>query len=198
MRTRLTLASALMLALLPGALADVAITAQQPAAAAPTWEIDPQRSEVRFTVTKLGFADVTGIFRESSGTIAYDRAIPAASQIAWRVQVASVLTDASNRDRALQSREYFHAAEHPQLVFESTGVRPQADGSLHVDGRITIRGVTRPLTVHVRPNLSGPSPTFDTRFELDRYDFGVLGGTMLGRMIARRVRVHLIAATRPA
>ena len=166
-----------------------------PQAAAGAWRIDPARSEVRFTITKLGYEDVTGVFRESEGEIRYDPAHPASSSVQWRVKVASVLTDASNRDRALQSREYFDAARHPFLSFVSRAVRESTAGMLDVSGDITIRGVTRPLTLSVRPHMTEAGPTFETDFTLDRYEFGVVGGTVLGRLIGREARLHLLAAT---
>lgn len=167
-------------------------TALQPAAG--VWRIDPARSDVRFTITKLGYEDVTGVFRESEGEIRYDPARPADSSIQWRVKVASVLTDASNRDRALQSDAYFDAVRHPLLSFVSREVRGSADGTLEVAGDITIRGVTRPITVTVRPRMTTGGPAFETDFTIDRYEFGVVGGSVMGRLIGREARLHLLAA----
>ena len=166
-----------------------------PQVAAGVWRIDPARSDVRFTITKLGFEDVTGVFRESEGEIRYDPAHPSASSIQWRVKVASVLTDASNRDRALQGEEYFDTGRHPLLSFVSREVRRSAAGMLEVSGDITIRGVTRPLTLSVRPRVTAAGPTFETDFTIDRYEFGVVGGSVLGRLIGREARLHLLAAT---
>lgn len=162
-------------------------------AAPVVWRIDPTRSEVRFTVTKLGFDDVTGVFRESEGQIQYDATNPSASGISWRVRVASVLTDATSRDRSLQSPDYFDASRCPHLSFESRSVTVRPDGSLDVSGDITIRGVTRAITVLVRPRPSTEGLVFETDFAVDRYDYGVAGGTVMGRLIGRQVRVHLRA-----
>jgi polyisoprenoid-binding protein YceI len=166
-------------------------------AAPTTWRIDPARSEARFTVTKLGFQDVTGVFRESDGEIRYDPARLGSSSIHWRVRVASVLTDASNRDRALQGKEYFDAATHPYLSFVSRSVRAGEAGTIEVAGEITMRGVTRPLTLSVRPRATPVAPAFETDFEIDRYDFGIVGGSVLGRLIGAKVRIHVLAATAP-
>lgn len=161
------------------------------------WQIDPARSEVRFTVRKFGFEDVTGVFRESEGEIRYDPAQPGASSISWRVRVASVKTDESNRDESLRGQDYFHAERHPHLSFVSRTIRPRGDGALDVAGEITIRGVTRPLTVVVRPRSTTTGFAFETDFEVNRYDFGVVGGSVLGRLISRQVRVHVVAAAVP-
>ena len=167
----------------------------RPEPAGAIWPIDPARSEARFTVTKLGYEDVTGVFRESEGEIRFDPARLESSSIRWRVRVASVLTDARNRDRALQSKDYFDAGQHPYLSFVSRSVRAGQAGTIEVAGDITIRGVTRPLNISVRPGGTATEPTFETDFEVDRYDFGVVGGSMLGRLIGARVRVHLRVAT---
>ena len=161
------------------------------------WTIDPSRSEVRFTVTKLGFEDVTGVFRESEGEIHYDPNRPEASRVQWRVRVSSVLTDASNRDRSLLQPEYFDAARHPYLGFVSQSIRRLDDGRLEVTGSITMRGVSRPITFIVRSVAGDPLPRFETDFTVDRYDFGITGGTIMGRLIGRTVRVHLTAGVRP-
>jgi polyisoprenoid-binding protein YceI len=174
-----------------------ALQAQAPPPAAAVLRIDPARSEARFTVTKLGYEDVTGVFRESEGEIRYDPARIESSSIQWRVRVGSVKTDASNRDRALQSVEYFDAKNHPYLSFVSRNVRAGTGGLIEVAGDITIRGVTRPLTISVRPHATAAGPAFETDFEVNRYDFGVAGGSMMGRLIGSKVRVHLLAATMP-
>jgi polyisoprenoid-binding protein YceI len=160
------------------------------------YAIDAARSEVRFTVTKLGFEDVTGVFRESEGTIRYDNERPEASRIQWRIRVASVLTDEKNRDESLQASEYFDAARHPYLEFSSQTVRRLGDGRLEVSGPLTMRGVTRPVVVTVRHVPGDPLPRFETDFTVNRYDFGITGGRVLGRLIGRSVRIHLVAAVR--
>lgn len=183
----------------------VALTAATPiarssdvvAAERTTWTIDGSRSDVRFTVTKLGFEDVTGVFHESEGTIQYDPDRPERSRVEWRIRVASVTTEATNRDKALQAPEYFDAARHPYLAFVSQSVRRLADGRLEASGLLTMRGVIRPLVTTVRHVTSGPYPTFETAFEVDRYDFGIVGGSIMGRLIGRTIRVRLVAAVVP-
>src|SRR5688572_11686141 len=128
------------------------------------WTIDGSRSDVRFTVTKLGFEDVTGIFHESEGTIQYEPDRPERSRIEWRIKVASVTTEATNRDKTLQAPEYFDAARHPYLSFVSQSVRGLSGGRLEVTGQLTMRGVTRPLVTTVNVVNRGPSPSFETAF----------------------------------
>lgn len=166
-------------------------------APAPVLAIDPARSVAQFTVTKLGFADVTGRFTKMEGEVRWDPAAPETGFVRWRVQVASVVTEpaATNRDRTLQAPEYFDAARHPWLVFESTRVRAGAPGTLDVGGNLTLRGTTRPVTVIVRQSGSTTAPIFETTFEVDRYDYGIVGGRIMSRLVGRNVRLYLKAVT---
>jgi polyisoprenoid-binding protein YceI len=157
---------------------------------------DPDRvsgTDVRFTVTKLGFADVVGHFREFNADIRYDPSRPEQSSVRWRVRVASVETGERDRDRSIQSADYFAAAQFPELTFESRTVRAVGDRRLSVIGDISIRGVTKSITVPVVITEEHGRRTFVTDFELDRYDFNVRGGSVASRLIGRTVRVHLAA-----
>jgi polyisoprenoid-binding protein YceI len=166
--------------------------------------IDPAQSQVTFTVTKWGFLDVEGRFDKFDGTIVYDAARPEASRIDWRVKVASVDTDEPKRDESLQASEYFDAARHPELTFVSDRVTRAGANELEVQGRITIRGRTRPLTVQVRhatlPGAPGAQAVerFETQFTINRYDFGIVGGRVLGPVISRDVRVKLVIVAKRA
>jgi polyisoprenoid-binding protein YceI len=176
----------------------------QPPASAATggWPIDKAHSRVTFTVTKWGFVEVEGRFHEFSGGVVYDEQHPERSRIDWRVRVDSVETGAPNRDQALQGTEYFDAARFPEMQFTSTAVTPRGSGRITVQGQMTIRGKTCPLTIdatyggtHTVPN-EGTYAIFQTEFTLDRYDYGVAGGSMLGPAISREVHVKLIVAAR--
>lgn len=175
----------------------LAQTPSDPLGGGQRWIIDGARSEARFTITKLGFEDVTGLFRDSDGEITYDQSDPESGRVQWRVLVASVQTNASNRDKTLQSPEYFDAGRHPYLAFVSTAVRRVDQRHLEVQGALTMRGVSQPLSTIVEIGGDAASPRFETSFEVNRYDFGIVGGSILGRLIGRIARIHLIAVVHP-
>jgi polyisoprenoid-binding protein YceI len=177
----------------------VAAAALQPAYArtpSPVFTIDPSRSIAQFTVTKLGYSDVVGRFTVMSGEVRWYEPEPESGSVHWRVSVASVVTDAARRDRTLLDAEYFDARNHPELIFESTRVQRSAAGSLRVTGNLTMRGRTRSITIAVRHAGPASAPVFETDFAVDRYDFGIAGGRVMGRLIGRTVRIHLRAFTR--
>ena len=163
--------------------------------------IDRTQSRISFMVTKWGFLDVEGSFRDFDGTVVYDQQRPEASRIDWRVKVASVKTDEPNCDQSLQQSEYFDAARFPELTFTSNRVAMRGPDELEVQGQITIKGRSRPLTVRVRHATQNdarqqPLERFETDFTVNRYDFGVVGGTILGPVISRDVRVRIVIAAR--
>jgi polyisoprenoid-binding protein YceI len=154
-----------------------------------------------FTVTKWGFVEVEGRFLDFAGAIQYDPAHVDQSHLEWRVRVASVQTGELKRDQALQAPEYFDAAQFPELTFVSDRVVATGPSQFDVSGRITIRGKTAPLTTHVVFGGTHTVPgegifdIFTTAFTLNRYDFGVAGGSVLGLAISRDVQISLTAAT---
>jgi polyisoprenoid-binding protein YceI len=155
--------------------------------------LDPARSEVRFTVTKLGYSDVTGVFHVFNVDLRYDNAHPENSVVRWRVRINSVETGERDRDRSLQSPDYFHTARYPEMSFDSRAVRRVDDDRLDVTGDLTIRGITKRMTVPVRITGQQGRRAFVSDFTLDRYDYAVRGGSVMGRLIGRTVRVHLVA-----
>lgn len=157
--------------------------------------IDPVHSVAQFTVTKLGFTDVTGRFMQMDGRIRWNPDTPETAHVRWRVEVASVKTDAVNRDRTLEAPEYFDAARHPWLTFDSTHVRRMDPRRLEVIGDLTMRGVTRSVTVIVRHSGTAAAPIFETSFDVDRYDYGIVGGRVMSRLIGRVVRIQLKLVT---
>jgi polyisoprenoid-binding protein YceI len=160
-----------------------------------TWTLDPHRSMVAFTVVKNGIERVDGRFRAFRGTITYDEANPSRSSIEWRVKIASVETGKRGRDQTLQQANYFDAGRYPEMAFAARGVERLANGSMRFTGTLTIRGVSKPLTIVATQIRCDPkSPMFSARFDLDRFDFGVSGGPVL---VSRNVNVRLLAVGVP-
>ncbi len=180
----------------------VAAPGAAPSASAmsPGWPIDRAHSRVTFTVTKWGFAEVEGRFLDFDGTLFYDAARPERSRVDWRVRIASVETGAPNRDKALQGPDYFDTAHFPEMRFVSEHVRPLQAEVIEVQGLLTIRGTTRPLAIRVACGGThvvageGTFEIFRTEFTLNRYDYGVKGGAILGPAISSDVHVKIIGA----
>jgi len=162
------------------------------------WEIDPTHSEVGFTARHMMVSKVRGRFGTFSGTITTAED-PTQSSVEAVIDVASVDTSNQQRDNHLRSADFLDAEKYPEIVFRSTGVRP--DGNYWVvDGELTVHGVTRPVPLLLELNGVRQDPYGNTRAgfsastEINRRDFGVTinmpmdGG---GAVVSDRINISL-------
>ena len=124
------------------------------APAVATYMIEPNHSRAHFKVRHLMIANVRGEFCKVSGTVKFDPANLAASGITAEIDVNSINTGVSDRDNHLKSADFFDAANHPTIKFQSTKVEAAGPEAYDVSGDLTIRGTTQPVVLHV----TGPTP----------------------------------------
>ena len=167
--------------------------------------IDTDHSEVGFSVRHM-LSRTRGRFARFSGEIRLDRENPARSSVTFEVDPASIDTRQSDRDAHLRSGDFFDAEKFPALKFVSKKVEPGADGALAVQGTLEIRGVTKPVTLHVEPlSAAGKDPWGGLRrgtratTKLNRKDFGLnwnsaleLGGVLVGEEVEITLEIELI------
>ena len=179
----------------------VVIAATVAFAAAPrTYEVSRTDSDLSFSIVKWQVFKEAGRFRDFSGRMMYDAVNPAASSIEVTVQAASIDTKNSTRDEVLRSDDFFDAARYPTLSFKSTRVRAVSEERLEVTGDLTIRGVTRQITIPVKRlgvgevANEGEIAAFETEFTLDRTEFGVNGSRWSGGklLLSKEVNIHLV------
>ena len=139
-----------------------------------TWAIDPVWSSLEFQVRKLGLMTIKGRVPGFSGTIEGGEA-PA---VEGAVDATSITTFAEDRDAHLQSPDFFDTQRYPELRFVSTAI--SGDGEeLEVEGELTIKGVTKAVTLRGRYVGSAADPWGNDRIGLelegtvDRTDFGL-------------------------
>ncbi|SDO22101.1 YceI family protein [Actinacidiphila guanduensis] len=144
-------------------------------ATAGTWVLDPARSSVRFrSKTFWGLATVKGVFGtvEGGGEVAAD----GTARGTLTIDAASVDTKNGKRDTHLRSADFFHAEEHPSIVFTAAGISAPAEGSgvVEIDGELTVRGVTRPLSFPAQVSLTSPEEAvLEAEVTVSRADFGI-------------------------
>ncbi len=114
------------------------------------WIIDRRHSYVGFTVKHMVFTTVRGSFREYSGTIRLDPLDLTRSSFTGEIAVASIDTHDDERDRHLQSADFFDAARFPKMTFRSTAVAALGGNRFRVEGALTIRGIERNIVLEVR------------------------------------------------
>ena len=152
-------------------------TVQIPGYVAGTWDIDATHSTVGFVVRHMMVSKVRGFFDNFSGEIitAED---PTDSSVTATIDLASIDTRQEQRDAHIRSADFFDVENHPTMTFRSTGVR--ADGAdWIVDGELTLKGNTKPVSLALELNGFGPDAYggtragFSARTEISRSAFGV-------------------------
>ncbi len=171
-----------------------------------TWAIDPAHTVVSFSVRHLVAAKVRGTFRTFSGIITIGPT-PEASSVDVTIDAASIDTGVEDRDNHLRSADFLDVATHQALTFRSTGVRTVSDG-YEVDGDLTIRDTTRPITLTMSYLGLATDPwgnnkaLFTAATTLNREDWGLTWNQALeagGWLVAKSVALELeVQATRVA
>ena len=164
-----------------------------------TWVIDRSHSSVEFVARHLVVSKVKGRFSEFDGTIKVDPIDPLASTVETAIQVASIDTGDEQRDAHLRAADFFDAEQFPTITFRSTGLR-QDGGDFEVAGDLTIRGVTKPVTLTLEYNGSSPDPWggqragFSAETEVNRRDYGLNFDVKLdtgGALVGEKIKIHL-------
>ena len=170
-------------------------------AASPTpYQVSRTDSDLSFSVVKWQVFKEEGRFRDFAGRLLYDPANPSASAVEVTVQAASIDTKNPTRDEVLRSDDFFDVARCPTLTFKSTRVQALTEDRLEVTGGLTIRGITKQITIPVRRLGLGEVPNegnivaFETEFTLDRTDFGVNGTRWSGGklLLSKEVKIRLV------
>lgn len=144
------------------------------AAAATDYTVQSAQSRLGFSTTFQG-ESFDGQFGQWTAAIGYDPADLANSAFDVKVTLASVKTGDSDRDGALPGPDFFDVAKFPQAHFVTTGFR-QDGAQVIADGKLTLRGVTRPVSLKVDFRPAGNGATLDVEGIVKRLDFGVGGG----------------------
>ncbi|MFH0881549.1 MAG: YceI family protein [bacterium] len=160
------------------ALLSVVFLGSAISANASEWEFDMPHTQVKFRVKHLMIANVWGQFDTFSGSVNYDPEHPENASVSVTIDVNSINTGNSNRDNHLRSEAFFYVEKYPLMTFVSKKVIRVGD-SLEMIGDLTIRGVTKEITL----NVEGPTPPMkvfggtkiaaSANARINRLDFGI-------------------------
>lgn len=164
-----------------------ASSASAPARAEPAkYVIDPEHFSIAMAVRHAGYFDLVGLFTEGSGSFTFDEAKREVSDIRVVVKTASFFSGHEKRDAHVRSADFLNAKEFPEMVFVGRKSEKTGDRTGRIHGELTLRGVTRPLTLEVTwvksaeypmgGGLFGGKPYvtgINARATLKRSDFGM-------------------------
>ena len=160
------------------------------------WIIDPDHSVAAFTVRHMMITSVRGQFNRIAGSIQFDPADIAHSSVEAEIEVEGIWTGIQKRDEHLRSPDFFDVAKYPRIFFRSTKVEDNGGSRFRIMGELTIRGVTRTVTLEaeyfgpVKGTDEETSVGFAASARISREDYGITwnvslsdGGVVVGREI---------------
>jgi len=167
------------------------------------WVLDPMHSEVQFKVKHLVISTVTGFFRSFEGQLETENDDFNNAKIDFSLDIASVDTNQNQRDEHLKSADFFDAAKYPKISFKSTSFTKDGDDEYALIGDLTIKDVTKPVTLAVEFGGStadfygNTKAGFEITGKINRKEFGLVydgvteaGAIVLGEDIKLLINVQ--------
>lgn len=146
-----------------------------------TYQFDPKHSFVQWTVDHLGFSSQTGKW-PVEGTLTLDSEKPKEAKVNATILIDDLITGNSELNQHLAGNLFFDSKKFPTATFESQNINLLSKKVAKVKGTLTLRGVTKPVTLYVTLNKMGKNPVndkitagFSATTEIKRSDFGVNG-----------------------
>ena len=164
-----------------------------------TYTIDPTHSRIGFVARHAMVTKVRGSFNEFDGSGHLDPDNPAGSSLQLTIQAASIDTRNADRDGHLRSNDFFDMDAYPEIRFVSTAVEQIGEAEFEVTGDLTIKGVTRPVTVMLEYTGTAVDPYGNTRLGLEgtatvnRKDWGITWNAALeagGVLVSEKVTLE--------
>ncbi|SDL65766.1 Polyisoprenoid-binding protein YceI [Corynebacterium mycetoides] len=144
-----------------------------------TWNLDPAHSEIGFVARHAMVTKVRGNFPDFDAQVTIDGDNPQASKATATIKTASISTGNADRDGHVRGEDFFDVEKYPEMTFESTAFNVDENGNGTVEGNLTIKETTKPVTLEVETFGVETDPFGNVRvgFEadttIDRTEFGI-------------------------
>ena len=164
-----------------------------------TWTLDPAHSQIEFAVKHMMVTTVRGQFRKFTTEVDFDEEHPERSSVVAHIDASSIETGIEARDAHLKSADFFDTETYPELTFRSTSIEARGDG-FKIDGELTIRGQSRPVTLDaeiggVVPNMQGGRrAAFNATTKISRKAWGLTWNVALesgGFLVGDEIKISL-------
>jgi polyisoprenoid-binding protein YceI len=166
-----------------------------------TWQIDPGHSSFQFKVRHLMVSNVKGDFTKMKGMVTIDEQNIANLKVDITIEAASVNTGHATRDEHLRNADFFDVTKYPTITFVSKKIERTGTNTLKVMGDLTIRGVTKEITVDVEgptSEVKDPGGNFrrgaTATAKINRQDFGIMWNRVLdtgGVVVSDEVNIYV-------
>ena len=168
------------------------------------WGLDPMHSEINFKVKHMMIANVTGGFTKFDVNATTEGDEFSKAKINFTADINSINTNNEQRDGHLKSADFFDAEKFPQIKFESTSLNKKSDDEFQMNGNLTIKDVTKPVSLQVNFGGIGKDPYGNTKAgftiegKINRKDFGLnwnaaleTGGMLVGEELKIQSEIQL-------
>ncbi len=169
------------------------------------WSIDNGHSAVSFSARHMMLSTVRGRFNSFSGTVEFNEADPTQSAVDIQIDVTSIETRDEKRDGHLKSADFFEVEKYPTMAFKSTKVEKLGENHGKLHGNLTIKDVTKPVTLDVEYHGLAKAPWgttsagFAAKTSIDRKDWGLTwnvaletGGILVGDKINIEIDLEVV------
>ncbi len=169
------------------------------------WAMDATHAEVHFKVKHMLVSNVTGNFKTFNASVETEGDDMSTAKVHFTADIDSISTNNEQRDGHLKTGDFFDAANHPQLTFDSEKLEKVSGDDYKLHGTLTMRGVSKPVVLNVEYGGMMQDPWGNTRVgfsvagKINRKDFGVsfnmaseTGGILLGEDVAISANVEFV------
>ncbi|MGR6086982.1 MAG: YceI family protein [Arcticibacter sp.] len=169
------------------------------------WDVDNAHSQVTFTVTHLVISEVTGTFKEFSSNVLSDKPDFSDAKVDFSIKVNSINTDNQMRDDHLKSDDFFNANKYSEINFKGRQMKAAGKGKYKLTGDLTIRDVTKTVTLDVVYSGTATDPWGNTKAgfkitgKINRFDYKLqwntlteAGGAVVGQDVDFKVNLQLV------
>jgi len=168
------------------------------------WGLDKAHSEIQFKAKHMMISTITGEFKDYDVSIETEGEDFTTAKITYSANVASIATGNEQRDGHLRTNDFFNPEQFPKVTFVSTSVVKKGDGKYTLIGDVTLRDVTKPISLDVEFEGMVIDPWGNTKYgysingKLNRKDFGLnwnviteAGGILVGEEIKINASVQI-------
>lgn len=165
-----------------------------------TWAIDNAHSEIAFKVRHMMIASVTGKFEKFTASAETENDDFTTAKVRFSAETASINTHAADRDNHLRGADFFDSENYPEMTFESTSISENS-----MTGNLTIRGISKPVTLKLEHGGMGKDPWGNTRIgfslngKINRKDWGLnwnaaleAGGVLVSEEVTIQCEIQLV------
>lgn len=173
-----------------------------PVTLAAEYNLDTVHTQIRFTVSHMGFSNSGGSFSDFSGRFSFDPVSPESSTVEVVIQTDSIDMDDDTWNEHLSGEQWFNVAQHPNMSFRSTSVESHDVSSLRINGELTLLDVTKPVSLDVAINTVGnqmgnQKAGFSASTTINRTDWGMdTFAPAIGEEVTITIEVEGTQATR--